>query len=66
MRAEDFAPDCPGKLVPTTGGLTAFVPAPLPPSIGADWETVGLVAEADHALGRLEGPRESFGTHTCS
>ncbi|MBX3202303.1 MAG: hypothetical protein KF894_29510 [Labilithrix sp.] len=34
----------------------------MPPSIGADWETVGLVAEADHALGRLEGTARELRT----
>lgn len=55
MQAEDFTADSPGRLVPTTGGALAFVPAPLPVEFPLSGSTVRRLSEADYALGRLSG-----------
>ncbi|HTV81240.1 MAG TPA: Fic family protein [Acidobacteriaceae bacterium] len=46
--------DIPGKLV-SQGAYSAFVPAPLPPTL--DWtpRLVGVLSEADRLIGRLAG-----------
>jgi Fic family protein len=55
MKADEFSPEAPGRLVQTTRGQVAFVPKELPP--GFTWlpQTVRLLAEAERALGRLAG-----------
>ena len=50
-----FSPLSPGRLVATSDGAAAFVPAPLPPSLQLALETIGLLAEAERELGRLAG-----------
>lgn len=55
MKSEDFTPEAPGKLVPTTRGAQAFVPDPLPRNISLPGETILLLAEAESAVGRLGG-----------
>jgi len=46
-----------GKYIKQVEGYRAFIPAPLPPQppIAMDAELTGLLSEADHALGRLDG-----------
>src|ERR1043165_8273452 len=55
MRAEDFTPNAPGKLVNTADGILAFVPNPLPPEFTLGWKTIKLLSEAERALGKLGG-----------
>ena len=55
MNPADFTEKSPGHLVRTVEDAWAFVPAPLPPELEADWETASLASRADNALGRLEG-----------
>lgn len=57
MRSEDFGSQSPGRLVPTEGGVDAYVPNPLPPEEGA-WSSVATMralAKAENALGQLVG-----------
>ena len=57
MRSEDFGSQSPGRLVPTEGGVDAYVPNPLPPQEGA-WSSVATMralAKAENALGQLVG-----------
>ena len=42
-----------GRLVRGAGGYWAFVPAPLPPPLDYDRETVVLLSQADAALSEL-------------
>lgn len=61
MRREDFGSQSPGRLVPTEGGVDAYVPNPLPPREGA-WSSVATMralAKAENALGQLEGTARS-------
>jgi len=46
-----------GRYITQPQGYKAFVPAPLPPEPPLSWspELVGLLADADRALGRLDG-----------
>ena len=44
-----------GRIVRGPGGYSAFVPAPLPPSIAWDGELVAALSGADRAIGRLAG-----------
>ncbi len=46
-----------GRFVRQLAGYAAFVPAPLPPDppLVLDGELIGLLSEADRALGRLDG-----------
>ena len=55
MNKADFSESCPGKLVRTVGDGWAFVPNPLPPSIQWDGELVNALAEAERAVGKLDG-----------
>lgn len=59
MRSADFTPDSPGKLVTAPdypgGDYLAFVPNPLPPALTLDVPTVNRLAEANRALGELNG-----------
>lgn len=55
MRRADFTRDSPGRLVSAGGGATAFVPDPLPEALPLDHAAVRLLADADHAIGRLVG-----------
>jgi Fic family protein len=55
MQAADFSRDMPGALVPTVGGLLAFMPAPLPPHFNWTIELASAVSAADLALGKLAG-----------
>jgi Fic family protein len=55
MRAEDFQPTAPGRLVPTTNGALAFAPDPIPASLPLSPGTIRLLSEAENALGRLAG-----------
>jgi Fic family protein len=55
MDAAQFSPDSPGRLVSTIEGAQAFVPDPVPRRLDLDLATVGLLAEAENAIGRLAG-----------
>lgn len=55
MQAAEFLTTSPGKLVPTTGGILAFAPDPLPRQLPLPEATVRLLARAEHALGHLNG-----------
>src|ERR1043166_4371853 len=54
MKAEDFTKPA-GALTLTPDGASAFVPAPLPPHLAADWSLSGILAKAERAGGRLAG-----------
>jgi Fic family protein len=51
----DFTDSAPGRLVPTTHGLLAFVPDPLPRGIALPPAAVKRLAAAERAIGRLSG-----------
>lgn len=55
MRSEDFTPNAPGRLERSFQRHLTFVPDPLPPSLSYDAPLVGLLSEADLALGELAG-----------
>jgi Fic family protein len=55
MDAARFSPSSPGRLVPTIDGAQAFVPDPVPRRLEVDLATVGLLADAENAMGRLAG-----------
>ena len=55
MNTAGFTADAPGELVRTTSGEIAFAPAPLPPRLTFDIETVRLLDRASSALGELSG-----------
>jgi Fic family protein len=50
-----FTASSPGHLVPTFGGVLAFVPAPLPRTLDLDLATVRLLSTAERRLGALGG-----------
>lgn len=55
MKASDFNRLMPGRLVPAIDGAVAFVPSPIPRDLELDIATVGLLAAAENAVGRLTG-----------
>jgi Fic family protein len=55
LRQEDFAPNAPGRLVRSFQGHLTFLPSALPPLLVYDPALVGLLSEADLALGELAG-----------
>ena len=55
MRTEDFTNDASGRLVKSTLGVLTFVPNPLPPVLQFDASLVRLIANAERALGGLNG-----------
>src|SRR5919197_2157284 len=55
MQASDFGKEVPGRLVSCPLGGLAFVPDPLPPSLGLDWAFAAKLARATHAVGELAG-----------
>lgn len=55
MRAADFSKHSPGRLVPTIGGASAFLPARAPRTLAFGGSTVRLLARAEHRLGELTG-----------
>lgn len=55
MRAEDFSDRSPGRLVPTIGGVVAFVPDPIPKSVDLPPQSILLLTRAENAIGRLVG-----------
>jgi Fic family protein len=54
MDPVEFQDSPSGRLVPTIGGASAFVPHPLPPHLDLQ-PIVGLIAEAHGCLGELRG-----------
>ncbi len=55
MDREQFKSTTAGRLVRGAEGYWAFVPAPLPPPLDYDRETVVLLSQADAALSELSG-----------
>ncbi len=55
MRRDDFQEGVPGRLIDIGGGHVAFVPDDLPPRLTWSAGLAKTVAEADRALGQLEG-----------
>lgn len=55
MDPEHFESSSAGRLVRAAGGYWAFVPAPLPPPLHYDEETVLLLSQADAGLSELSG-----------
>lgn len=55
MRREQFAVRLRRRVVRADGGYLAFVPPPLPPRVDVDRRLVGLLSEADRAVGLLAG-----------
>src|SRR5262245_46235024 len=55
MKQADFAANFPGRLVPCPDGGWAFVPSPLPPRLTFGTKELGLLSNADQALGQLAG-----------
>lgn len=53
MRAADFTKNRTGRLVPTDGGLVAFVPDPLPPKLAYTDDVLNAVAVASSACSSL-------------
>ena len=49
-----------GSTIRAAGGYTAFVPAPLSPSIAWDDDLVAALSRADRAIGRLAGEGRRF------
>jgi hypothetical protein len=54
-RVVHFAPNAPGRLEPSVQGHLTFTPNPLPPPLSYDPGLVGMLSEADLALGELAG-----------
>lgn len=55
MRREDFTSNAPGRLVTAPEGHLAFVPDPLPPDLELTPATINLLADAERAVGELNG-----------
>jgi Fic family protein len=55
MNPKDFRASSAGRLVKTTQGYAAFVPAPLPPKLQYDDRLVVSLSRADAALSELSG-----------
>lgn len=54
MKPEDFTNPA-GAVTLTSGDASAFVPAPLPPELPANWSLTETLAKAERAVGRLAG-----------
>jgi Fic family protein len=55
MRREDFTANAPGRLVTAPEGHLACVPNPLPPDLDLTPATINLLANAERAVGELNG-----------
>ncbi|HEY0075364.1 MAG TPA: Fic family protein [Abditibacteriaceae bacterium] len=55
MNANDFDSKMPGRLIKTSDGAWAFVPATLPPQLEPSWELTTAVAQATGTLRQLAG-----------
>lgn len=55
MDVTAFSENAPGRLVEIPDGAHAFVPEPLPEELRLSSEVVGILAEAERALGELNG-----------
>ncbi|WP_322754336.1 Fic family protein, partial [Frankia sp. Cas3] len=55
MRRDSFAPEQSRYVVRAERDYLAFIPPPLPPALDFDRSLVGLLSEADRALGELAG-----------
>lgn len=54
MKAEDFSPAAPGRLLPILNGV-AFLPDPLPPELVSTWELTSLLDDASRSISALAG-----------
>lgn len=55
MQVSAFKKDFPGRLVPTIQNAVAFVPDPIPTEIIWNAEIARVLADAEHAVGKLAG-----------
>jgi len=55
VKAEDFTEKTTGHCIMTPQGYWAFIPNPLPPKVEYPPSLVGLLSDADRALGELAG-----------
>lgn len=55
LQAKDFTANAPGKIIELPGGYPSFLPDPLPPPLAYEGRTLGLIEEANRALGYLHG-----------
>ena len=55
MHPNQFSANSPGSCRKTLEGYFAYTPGPLPPDLSLDWELIGLISEANQALGELSG-----------
>jgi Fic family protein len=55
VRREEFTAKAPGQLVVAPQGHLAFVPDPLPPELDLNHATINLLADAERAVGELNG-----------
>ena len=55
MHPSQFSANSPGSCRKTLEGYFAYTPGPLPPDLSLDWELIGLISEANQALGELSG-----------
>jgi len=60
MKRSDFKQNAPGKIVKTTTGYNAFIPASLPPSIQSSNQLLSLLSKADRSYAQLAEVGASF------
>ncbi len=60
MKRSDFAQDAPGKIVKTSTGYYAFIPAPLPPKIKWSDQLLSLLSKADRSIAQLSEVGAAF------
>jgi len=60
MNSINFKSDSPGKLISISEGIHSFVPEALPAGVPLDSKAVQLLAEANEALGLLQGLVQSL------
>ncbi len=60
MKRSDFKQNAPGKIVKTSTGYHAFIPAPLPPKIKWSDKLLSLLSKADRGIAQLSEVGASF------
>lgn len=60
MKPSDFNQKAPGKIVKTSTGYYAFIPAPLPPKIKWSDQLLSLLSKADRGIAQLSEVGASF------
>jgi len=60
MKRSDFKQYAPGKIVKTSAGYDAFIPAPLPPKIKWSDQLLSLLSKADRGVAQLSEVGASF------